>query len=193
MNKVYLDDQIYYIDNFLSQLELDFLKKFYLNLKGWDEEGDGIWEGNLKNICKEDPIFFMNLVDRISLLIDQNNSLLRLNPNIARYRKNQLDPGGYSKWALSPHHDSSKGGVIGGIVLYLNDDYTGGEIVYTEKNITYKPRAGTMIFHPGSLEYKHGVKKVIEGTRYVMTGFVWDREILEQRMLDEKSEGDKTV
>ena len=50
-----------------------------------------------------------------------------------------------------------------------------------------------MIFHPGSLEYKHGVKKVIQGTRYVMTGFVWDRETLIKRMLNEKSEGDKNV
>ena len=29
MNKVYLDEEIYYIDNFLSQLELDFLKNLY--------------------------------------------------------------------------------------------------------------------------------------------------------------------
>ena len=69
-----------------------------------------------------------------------------------------------------------------GSILYLNDDYTGGEIVYTEKNITYKPRAGTMIFHPGSLEYKHGVKKVIQGTRYVMTGFIWDGMMLYKKL-----------
>ena len=130
----------------------------------------------------EDHVFFIKLVDRISSLIDESNLVVKLNPHIARYKENESNPDKYSEWVLPPHHDSAEDGVIGGIVLYLNDDYLGGEIVYTEKNITYKPRAGTMIFHPGSLEYKHGVKKVIQGTRYVMTGFVWDGMMLYKKM-----------
>ena len=60
MNKVYLDEEIYYIDNFLSQLELDFLKNLYKDSQGWNE-GEGTWEGNLKNIYMEDHVFFIKL------------------------------------------------------------------------------------------------------------------------------------
>jgi hypothetical protein len=58
-----------------------------------------------------------------------------------------------------------------GVVLYLNDDYEGGEIYYPKLDIQYKPKAGDMIIHPGSEEYAHGVRDISNGTRYVITFF----------------------
>ena len=57
-------------------------------------------------------------------------------------------------------------------VLYLNDDFTGGEIYYKNLDIEYSPKSGTIVFHPGFEElYRHGVKKVGKSPRYAM-GFV---------------------
>ena len=57
-----------------------------------------------------------------------------------------------------------------GALLYLNDDYVGGEIYYPEIGVKYKPRPGSLIVHYVGL--LHGVKPVTEGVRYSMTGFL---------------------
>lgn len=59
---------------------------------------------------------------------------------------------------------------IFGIVLYLNDNYEGGEIHYPELDITYKPKAGDLVVHYAGLS--HGVLPVSGGTRYIFTSFV---------------------
>lgn len=58
-----------------------------------------------------------------------------------------------------------------GLVLYLNDDYEGGEIYYPKFNIAIKPEAGSLVIHPGTIQYSHGVSPVISGTRYATTAF----------------------
>lgn len=58
-------------------------------------------------------------------------------------------------------------------ILYLNDDYTGGEIFFPEHNITIKPKAGSLMVFPGGVENMHGVKKILSGCRYTMVSF-WD-------------------
>jgi len=49
-------------------------------------------------------------------------------------------------------------------LLYYNDDFEGGEIVYPEYDMEYKPVAGDLLIH--TTEVVHGVKKVKSGTRY---------------------------
>jgi hypothetical protein len=50
-----------------------------------------------------------------------------------------------------------------GLVLYFNDDYTGGEINYPEYNFAYKPVAGDLIMH--NADIVHQVYNVKEGLR----------------------------
>ena len=52
-------------------------------------------------------------------------------------------------------------------VLYLNDDYNGGEIFFDFFNISIKPKTGDILAYPTSFEYKHGVNKVV-GERYAI-------------------------
>jgi hypothetical protein len=57
-----------------------------------------------------------------------------------------------------------------GGVMYLNDNYVGGEIHYPVYDFTYKPIPGSMVLHSGFTV--HGVKKVTEGTRYGLTSLI---------------------
>ena len=51
-------------------------------------------------------------------------------------------------------------------VIYLNEDYTGGEIYFPRKNFSIKPKKYSAIFFPGnSKEYEHGVSEVTSGSR----------------------------
>lgn len=54
-------------------------------------------------------------------------------------------------------------------VIYLNDDYEGGEIYFPKLSYIYKPKAGDIILFPCSTdEYLHGVLPVRGSNRYTI-------------------------
>lgn len=59
-----------------------------------------------------------------------------------------------------------------GIVIYLNNDYVGGEVKYTKKNIIHKPLEASLLCHPASEEYEHEVLTVHSGERKYITYFL---------------------
>ncbi len=59
------------------------------------------------------------------------------------------------------------------VILYLNDDYSDGNLFFINKDIEVRPRPGDLLVFPGNEEYEHGVKHVGPGPiRYVIVGFV---------------------
>lgn len=61
------------------------------------------------------------------------------------------------------------------IVLYLNDDYLGGELYFSKLNLEFKFPKGSMVVFATGDDYMHGVKEVLEGpTRYVITSFIFN-------------------
>ena len=60
--------------------------------------------------------------------------------------------------------------IMWGCVVYLNDNYEGGEIYYPDYNYSYKPKPGSMVLHEGNT--RHGVKKVLSGDRFCMASLV---------------------
>lgn len=58
-------------------------------------------------------------------------------------------------------------------MIYLNDDYEGGELYFPDWGISIKPKPGMFVSFPGSKYYMHGVKKVTSGKRFVMS--TWTR------------------
>jgi hypothetical protein len=58
-------------------------------------------------------------------------------------------------------------------ILYLNENYEGGELYFPDHNIEFKPSAFSYICFPGGIENIHGVREITSGTRYTMVSF-WD-------------------
>ena len=52
------------------------------------------------------------------------------------------------------------------VLMFLNDDFQGGEIEFTEFNIKIKPEAGDVVVFCSAFPYIHRVHPVITGVRY---------------------------
>lgn len=57
-------------------------------------------------------------------------------------------------------------------LIYLNDDYDGGELCFPLHDIKIKPKPGTLIMFPGTCMYLHEVKEILSGHRYTHNFFL---------------------
>lgn len=77
--------------------------------------------------------------------------------------------------------DHSDPSIVWAAVVYLNDDFNGGELYFKNLDIQIKPRPGSLVIFPGTNEYEHGVRVVRPGkTRYVMPGFASRKNFYER-------------
>lgn len=97
---------------------------------------------------------------RDSIFDEENYSLLRYSPG--QYYHEHYDGPTESARAIS-------------VLIYLNDDYDGGEIEFINFNEKIKPRAGTIILFPSNYAYRHIAHQVVSGVKYVITTFLHDR------------------
>lgn len=81
------------------------------------------------------------------------------------------------KWpdglSQQPHHDGLPGYEYRthGAIIYLNNNFMGGELFYPKLGIRVAPQPGTLVIHPGAELYLHGVHKIRGETRYTVASF----------------------
>lgn len=76
------------------------------------------------------------------------------------------------------HYDSGTWmGRIISAVIYLNDDYEGGEIEFPNQQVKIKPEKGMLILFPSNFAFSHIAHPVKEGKKYVLVTWIHDREI----------------
>jgi hypothetical protein len=155
------------VENFISDSEID---KFISICKTSNEEDWHVWgEGGTwyGNILMPFPIIdiFKDVDARVSGLF---SSYLKIHPlhSIHRVREGQNLP----YHSDNGSSDGMTSNIIYGIVLYLNNDFSGGELDYWGLGISYTPRPGSLVIHLGGL--RHGIKEVTNGTRYMITSFI---------------------
>lgn len=67
---------------------------------------------------------------------------------------------------LPAHQDQGVSSRVLSTVIYLNDDYDGGEIEFQHSGVKIKPEAGSIIFFPSNFLYVHEVYPITRGVRY---------------------------
>jgi len=71
------------------------------------------------------------------------------------------DGSGVLQWKRNVERDFS-------LLIYLNNDYDGGELVFPKQAVSIKPRAGMLVAFPATHHFLHGVNPVISGVRYAI-------------------------
>lgn len=60
------------------------------------------------------------------------------------------------------------------VILYLNDDYEGGELEFVNFGLKIKPRAGSLYLFPSTFAYRHVAHPVTGGTKYAIVTWLHD-------------------
>lgn len=60
-------------------------------------------------------------------------------------------------------------------ILYINDDYTGGEIDFVHDDVKIKPKAGSMVIFPSNKQ--HEVLEILSGNRYMTQTYVYENPV----------------
>lgn len=50
--------------------------------------------------------------------------------------------------------------------IYINDNYSGGQVYFPERNYEFKPKANSLVMWAGNKYFIHGVKDPIDANRY---------------------------
>jgi hypothetical protein len=53
-------------------------------------------------------------------------------------------------------------------IIFLNDNFTGGELVYPNQGCVFLPTVGTMVITPAGEEYVHYVNQITSGERFTL-------------------------
>jgi len=157
--------QIWEVQGFLSKEELLYFNELpskVVELDWFSVGGPEHWRG--RDLVLEKTLELDNLEKKVASLF-KNYERIHDIQSLLRYRSGDM---------LGEHRDNSEESDynnIYGLIIYLNDDYEGGEIYYPDVNIKIKPKAGSIVIHDAGI--LHGVKPVV-GTkiRYVLTSFV---------------------
>jgi predicted 2-oxoglutarate/Fe(II)-dependent dioxygenase YbiX len=62
-------------------------------------------------------------------------------------------------------------------IVYLNDDYEGGEVEFTNFGIKIKPEPGMLLLFPSTYPYTHIAHPVTKGTKYALVTWIHDRPL----------------
>lgn len=82
---------------------------------------------------------------------------------------------------LPAHQDQGISSRVLSVLLYLNDDYEGGEIEFIHSNLKFKPEAGSVLFFPSNFLYVHEVYPVTKGPRYALPNWYHNIPLSQKR------------
>ena len=76
------------------------------------------------------------------------------------------------------HYDGSTStGRSVSAIIYLNDDYEGGEVEFVNFGVKIKPKAGMLLLFPSNYAYTHIAHPVKSGTKYALVTWLHDRPL----------------
>ena len=152
-------------DNLLSQSECNMLIDYYKKYESFSKKFRDVYPLDLD-------------------LRDPNLNFLKTKLNsISKNFNSEIDWFQIVKWPIDSkqdlHFDSASEKTTLTSIVYLNDNYTGGQTYYEDGTI-FKPKKGRGLFFNGQY-HKHGVKPVDKNIRYVVAS--WYKSNMEANLV----------
>lgn len=168
------------VEDFLSTEDLDIVLDYAQSVENWNSGGDDFWKNRvlnmeeINNTNKKISIIFFNLLMKQKEYIMENYNLSKMLYS---------DTFALVRWfpgqEQNPHSDNMINTVDHirhkhreyGSIIYLNNNFSGGETFYPQHNFTISPKPRMLAIHPADDNHMHGVSKVDNGIRYTIASF----------------------
>jgi hypothetical protein len=193
MNLNILETNIYYYENVLENPKqlikdieaLDLVSDETTPITKWKEwvayQSDysfGAQKTILESVFDNKNIFYK---ESISIYNRINEAIVNVSLDYAKKHDDlnigKLTPLSISKYnidrSMGPHVDSHDDDPLKtiSVVLYLNDNYEGGQLYFKDQDILIKPKEGSIVVFPSKKPYFHESQTLISGTKYMTPGF----------------------
>lgn len=186
------------IDGFIASEDLEKLSNFVKKINKWDnsnesqEHEDGVskyssdlWYNRTcsAGLIKELDINIFNLIDfyieKMQLVLEEKFKvrLRKRPPVIVCWRAGDFQVPHADKQIQDGRPNAFIDYDINSL-FYLNDNFIGGELFYPRHGIKVSPKPGLAVYHPGDIEYLHGVTPVLSGERWVIPAFYTIEEFI---------------
>lgn len=197
MNRVILEENIYYYTNVIESPELilkyiedlDLMPESYPNIMKWSEwtasnDKDFVYGSNKLVLWNQKSTTGNYEVDfKTNYVID---SIKKAYVDVSNdFQKNKQMPDspildnviGINRYNTSTnmgqHADSYDGDnrLRYSMVLYYNDNYEGGEISFPNQSVSIKPESGSLVIFPSTEPYIHESLEILSGSKYMTASF----------------------
>ena len=195
MQKIYIDENIFYIEDFLSEESFSSFSKMcveYDNNFEYKEDffkNRGAFDMDSFPMPESYEKAWSEFTSKMQYLF--NNDIHHLGKIKALYKFNKYDADSNNGELCFGRHSDDHGyrserqkgepdqpAIFFGSNYYINDNYEGGEIFYPKKNISIKPKRNSLVCHPGSKEYEHEVTQIFNADKYTIPCFAINNNII---------------
>lgn len=186
-----LEDKIFYVEDFLFLETCDFLiSSFSQNISKSDKVGiyGGPGRGENDKACE---ISGLEKIEKASYIPQKNISIdlfTGLCTNIEKsvsklfnkdlvlksFFYSHMKAGGHNPLHVDNYSEEYKNDYSA--ILYLNDSYSGGLLHFSKKELSLKPKPGTLIAFIGTQDLEHEVQEVIDGDRINIICFLNEKK-----------------
>lgn len=155
MNK----DQIKSLKNYVEPQDAQSIINLMDQLRSKDQLNNERGDGTFRLYNSDEPILF-NFVKKYSDKFIENKNLYVTEYLVALYEEGAF---------MAVHRDVEGDRETISTVIYLNNEYTGGELSFPEVDggYFYTPEKYELVYFP--TPYQHGVNPVKSGKRYIIT------------------------
>lgn len=191
MNKVYLTEDIFYIEDFLSEESYasfnemcnEHDKNFNYPESFFPQRG----RLNMSNqLPKNQEEAWQELTLKLKTLFNDDKQALLDVKSIMKFDKYR--EGFDTTMSFGEHYDDygnrtennldsfSEPVIFFGCVYYINDSYDGGFVMYPKSNVYLKPKANSLVCHSG---YEpHMVTQVFKNDKYNVPCFIKNKKLM---------------
>jgi hypothetical protein len=168
-------------ENFLDEEMFSTFNAFAQSTKMYDLiENDTFWN---KKVVHLNSVFFLSKVTKQYARLLRDKLISEFNIEHVMYFDllcvtRWLENTGHDLHAPSENLDGTPSVLPWrdyGCILFLNDDFVGGDIEFPKQNIRIKPKPNTLIIYPGDAEFVHKKHVISTGTRYIIDSF-WTKD-----------------
>jgi hypothetical protein len=180
-NKKYLKHDIVCYENFISSEDAAKIIQYFDSKEKWTLVA--FYNSYGMNLIEDDnelenfglhKYYFRDLIEKIKSAVEESldveirrvstHAQKWIDKAYASYHSDNSDmEGNPSAWERSKFVS----------LLYLNDDFEGGELKFRDHDISVYPKPGLLTAFPGGFENIHSVERVSGNTRYTIGAF-WD-------------------